>query len=73
MKNIRQKLGVVGGVLGAALVACGYTLEPNMIWCVSNTVLLSYFIEIKEKELAAQMVIYTLIAIYGVITLGILN
>ena len=73
MKNIRQKIGLVGGVCGAALVATGHTIEPNMIWIISNTILLSYFIEIKEKELAIQMTIYTLIAIYGVITLGILK
>jgi len=73
MKNIRQKIGLIGGVCGAALVACGYTLQPNMIWIISNTVLLSYFIEIKERELAIQMTIYTLLALYGVITLGILK
>ena len=70
MKNIKQKIGLIGGISGAFLVSLGYCLEPNIIWIISNTVMLSYFISVKEKELALQMLIYMIIAVYGIINLG---
>ena len=73
MKNIKQKIGLIGGVSGAILVSLGYCLEPNIIWLISNIVMLSYFISKKERELSLQMTVYICIAIYGIINLGILK
>ena len=73
MKNIKQKIGLIGGVTGALLVSLGYCLEPNIIWLISNIVMLTYFIDKKEKELSIQMGVYICIAIYGIINLGIIK
>lgn len=73
MKNYRQKFGMIAGPTGAILVSSGYTLEPNIVWFFSNILLLSYFIQIKEKELSIMYLIYVLISVYGIINLGIIN
>lgn len=70
MKNLKQKYGLVCGVLGAFLVSSGYSFEANCIWLTSNSVMCSYFISIKEKELSIQAFIFLCIAIYGIINLG---
>lgn len=73
MKNWKQTIGMICGPLGAILVAQGYTLEPNIVWFFSNGILLSYFINNKEKQLSVMYGFYLLISIYGIINLGIYN
>jgi len=73
MKNIKQKIGLIGGVTGAFMVSFGYCLEPNIIWLISNTVMLSYFISKKEKELSLQMILYICIACFGIINIGVIK
>jgi len=71
MKNWKQTVGMIFGPTGAFLVASGYTLEPNIIWLISNIVVASYFYQQKEKELLIMYLIYIAIAVYGVFNLGI--
>ena len=70
MKNLRQKYGLIAGLIGAFLVSSGYSYEANCIWATSNLIMLTYFIQIKEKELSLQMLIFFFIAIYGIINLS---
>ena len=72
MKNWKQKVGMILGSGGAILVSSGYTLEPNIVWLISNIIVASYFYQQKEKELMIMYLIYILIAIYGIINLGLL-
>ena len=72
MKNWKQKVGMILGPLGAILVSSGYTLEPNIIWLISNLVVASYFYQQNEKELLLMYLVYIVIAVYGIINLGLL-
>jgi len=72
MKNWKQTIGMIFGPTGALLVASGYTLEPNIIWLISNVVVASYFYQQKENQLLIMYLIYIAIALYGIINLGIL-
>ena len=73
MKNIKQKIGLFCGVVGAILVSFGYTLEPNCVWLFGNSVMFTYFVSKEEKELSIQMALYCIIAFWGVINLGFLG
>ena len=72
MKNWKQKVGMILGPAGAILVSSGYTLEPNIVWLISNIIVASYFYQQNEKELMIMYLVYIAIAVYGIINLGIL-
>ncbi len=67
--KILPTLATVLAVMGAVNAALGNSFEANMIWAVSNPLLIYHFITIREYEVMIMNMIFWIIAIYGVINL----
>ena len=59
----------VCGLSGAACVALGLPLEANIIWLISNPLFIIHFYKINEHEVIIMYLVFSLIAILGVMNL----
>lgn len=69
MSIMLSKIGTYLGIVGALLVALGKPLEANMIWVISNPVLIHHNRKIKEFNQSKMFVVFTLISVFGVYNL----
>lgn len=59
-------IGSIGGVVGCTLVSRGKALGANIVWSVSNLLMVVYFWDIGEMAAFTMFVVYELIAMYGI-------
>lgn len=62
-----HKLSVIGSVVGALFVAFNFAFIANVIWAITNPLLVFYNYKIGEKHQADMFAVFALIAIYGVL------
>lgn len=63
------RMGTGIGIMGASFVSSGDSLMANMVWAISNPVLILYNLIKKEYEQAFMFSIFWILSIRGVINL----
>lgn len=63
------KIGTYLGIVGAFLVALGKPLEANIIWSISNPILVYHNWKIKEFNQSKMFLVFTLISAFGIYNL----
>lgn len=58
-------------ITGAVLVSTGSPLGANLIWGAVNPLIAWHNFKIAQKEQAALFAVFTLIAWYGILNLGV--
>ena len=59
-------VATIASIFAAVLVARGRALRANLIWAVSNIIIIWHNLSIGEYELAFLFISYEIIAIYGI-------
>jgi hypothetical protein len=59
-------LGVAGGIVGALFCALNKSYTANLIWGVSNLLLILYNLQQGEQIQAGLFLVYEVIALFGV-------
>lgn len=63
------KIGTFLSVVGAFLVALGKPLEANIIWVLSNPILICHNYRIGQLAQSRMFFVFTLISLFGVYNL----
>lgn len=63
------RIGTFVGLVGAAYVSSGDSLMANIIWAMSNPVLVVYNFKKKEYEQAFMFTVFFILAVRGVLIL----
>lgn len=64
-----EKLGTSLGIIGAVFVALGKPLTANLIWVVSNPLLIYHNYKINQASQSRMFVVFTVISLFGIINL----
>jgi len=67
--NIVVAAASLVGVTGCALVSLGHPLAASAVWVPGNIVMTTHLYKQKEWEMFWMFLIYTVIAVYGVLNL----
>lgn len=67
--SILSTTACAGGVIGCVLVSMGLPLFANMVWSISNLLMVIYAHDKNETDLMRMFIVYEAIAILGVINL----
>lgn len=64
-----EKIGTSLGIVGAVLVALGKPLSANLVWVVSNPLLIYHNFKIGQLSQSRMFVVFTIISVLGIINL----
>jgi energy-converting hydrogenase Eha subunit C len=65
--NNYLRIGMIGSIAGCVFVALDHALFANMIWVISNPMMLIHNLKIKEHAQVVLWATYVCIALAGVI------
>lgn len=64
-----ETLGTSLGIIGALFVALGKPFSANLIWVISNPILIYHNYKINQLSQSRMFVVFTAISLFGVINL----